>query len=231
MVELGLMDLWRMPRLMSSKRLKVLIACEKSGVVRDAFRKLGHDAVSCDILPTEQEGPHIQDDVLKHLGDGWDLMIAHPECTYLTITGNKWFLPEYKDRFPNRPQQREAAIKFFLALANAPIQRIAIENPVGIMSTLWREPDQIIQPWQFGHVEAKKTCLWLKNLPKLQYTKIVTPEYVTFKSGKRMAKWYVEAAKDKVNRSKIRSKTFQGIADAMALQWGNYKPVQMELCI
>ncbi len=211
--------------------MKVLIGCEKSGVIRESFRKLGYDAWSCDILPTEQPGPHIQDDLLKHLSDGWDLMICHPECTYLTITGNKWFLPEYHNRFPNREQQRKDAINFFMTLANAPIERIAIENPVGIMSTLWRQPDQIIQPYEFGHIEAKKTCLWLKNLPKLKPTKIVTPEYVTFKSGKRMAKWYVEAAKDKENRSRIRSKTFRGIADAMASQWGNYKPIQKELFI
>jgi len=219
--------------------MKVLVACEFSQVVCKAFRERGHEAYSCDILPTEGNPEwHIQDDVLKHLGDGWDLMIAHPPCTYLTVTGNKWFKPEYKDRFPDRAEQRQSAINFFMLLAFAPIDKICIENPVGIMSTIWRKPDQIIQPYQFGHIEAKKTCLWLNNLTKLRFgqeiqiaftdksipnmTEIKSPEYVEFKSGKRMAKWYVDAAKE-VNREGIRSKTFQGIAKAMAEQWGEFE--------
>lgn len=204
--------------------MKILIACEYSGVVRKTLRELGHDAWSCDILPADDNSPfHIQDDVLNHLNDGWDMMIAHPPCTYLTCTGNKWFKPEYRDRFPTREQDRKDAIEFFMKLANAPIEKICIENPVGIMSTVYRKPDQIIQPFHFGHEEAKKTCLWLKNLPKLIHTKIVEPKYTTFKSGKKMATWYADAWKlPKQERMLLRSKTFQGIADAMAKQFSNF---------
>ena len=153
----------------------------------------------------------------------WDMMIAFPTCTYLTVTGNKWFKPEYADRFPNRGRDRELAIEFFMSLVNAPINKIAIENPVGVMSRIYRKPDQIITPCMFGHKEPKKTCLWLKNLPKLQPTEIVLPEYHITKSGKRLPKWYAYADKSKgqEHRAKIRSRTFQGIADAMASQWGN----------
>jgi hypothetical protein len=220
--------------------MKVLVACECSGVVRDAFIALGHDATSCDIQPTDRPGPHIEGDVLKVLADGWDLMIAHPPCTYLCVTGNKWMKPEFKDRFPNRAKQREDAVAFFMALANAPIPRIAVENPICIMSTRWRKPDQIIQPWQFGDKAVKKTCLWLKGLPPLFHTNIVTPEYVTYKSrthksgkSKYPTLW---AGKTKTTnmpmlwkmgpcpeRQKLRSVTFQGIANAMAKQWGDYK--------
>lgn len=212
--------------------MKILVACEESGTVRDAFIAKGHDAMSCDILPTSKPGPHYQGDILDVLNDGWDMMIAHPPCTYLTVTGNKWFYhPEDKElpveerrphpRFPDRKQHREKAVEFFMVLAEAPIDKICIENPVGIISTRWRKPNQIIQPYEYGHKEAKKTCLWLKNLPLLAPTEIVAPEYMTFKSGKRMAKWYVEAAKlSPHERAKARSKTFQGIADAMAEQWG-----------
>lgn len=206
--------------------MKVLIACEYSGVVRDAFSRKGHDAWSCDLLPTEseltmKEGKHIQGDVLPILGQGWDLMIGHPPCTYLTVTGNKWMKPEFESRFPTRKEDRQFAIKFFLKLASAPVEKICIENPVGIISTTWRKPNQIIQPYQFGHIEAKKTCLWLKNLPILQATKIVEPEYTTAKSGKRMATWYWESVKlPKHERMKLRSQTFLGIANAMADQWG-----------
>ena len=202
--------------------MKVLIACEFSGVVRDAFRKLGHDAVSCDLEPTDAPGPHYSGNVMDILNDGWDLMIAHPPCTYLTVTGNKWFKPEYRDRFPTRQQDRKDAIEFFMALINAPIDRIAVENPIGIMSTTYRKPDQIIQPYQFGHSMSKSTCLWLKNLPLLKPTNIVDKgEFITYKSGKRCSKWYADAAKypPKI-RAKIRNTTFQGIADAMAQQWG-----------
>lgn len=200
----------------------MLVGCERSGVVREAFRKIGHEAYSCDILPSDDNSPyHIQDDLMNHLDNNWDLAIFHPECTFLTVTGNKWFKPEYEGRFPTRKQDRINAIDFFMKLACVNIPRIAIENPIGIMSSLWRKPDQIIQPYQFGHIEAKKTCLWLKNLPKLIPTKIVEPEYTTFKSGKRMPTWYCNAAKlPKHERMKLRSTTFQGIADAMAEQWG-----------
>jgi len=204
--------------------MKVLIACEESQTVCKAFRELGNEAYSCDLYECSGGHPewHIKGDAIEeaHRG-GYDLMIAHPPCTYLTVTGNRWFKPEYADRFPNRPQQREEAVEFFMKLANAPIDKICIENPLGIMSTRWRKPDQIIQPYQFGHTEAKKTCLWLKNLPPLKHTKIVEPEYITYKSGKRMAKWYSDAVKlPPEERSKLRSKTFEGIAKAMAAQWG-----------
>lgn len=202
--------------------MKVLIACEFSGTVREAFAARGHDAWSCDLEPTDIPGQHYQGDVLEFINDGWDMMIAHPPCTYLTVTGNKWFKPEYKDRFPTRQQDRQDAINFFMSLVNAPIDKIAIENPIGIMSTMYRKPNQIIHPWQFGHEASKSTCLWLKGLPNLQPTDIVDKgEFVTYKSGKRMTKWYADAAsKSPKERAKIRNTTFQGIADAMAEQWG-----------
>ena len=219
--------------------MNVLIACEFSGIVREEFNKLGHNAWSCDLVESEKKGNHLTGDIFQYIGpnkynngEGWDLMIAHPPCTYLTVTGNKWYYhPDDKDkplderrphpRFPNRQECKLAAIDFFKKLANAPIDKICVENPVGIMSTNYKKPNQIIQPYEYGHVEAKKTCLWLKNLPLLKPTKIVEPEYVTFKSGKRMAKWYVEAAsKPPAERTKIRNRTFTGIAEAMANQWG-----------
>lgn len=233
-------------------KMKVLIACEFSGIVREAFRKRGHDAWSCDLLPTEIEGNHIQGDVLEILDKGWDLMIAHPPCTYLCVTGNKWMKPEYADRFPDRHRQREGAVNFFMMFASAPIERIAIENPICIMSTRWREPDQIIQPWQFGDRHLKKTCLWLKNLPPLRYgkevqmafgetkppqTEIVEPQYVVYKSrtknsgeSKYPLAWSGKVKSTKMpmlwkdspsqERTQARSRTFQGIAEAMAEQWG-----------
>jgi len=217
--------------------MNILIACEYSGIVRDAFIKAGHNAVSCDILPTEKAGPHYQGSVLDILDGGdwvekWDMMIAHPPCTYLTVTGNKWFYhPDDKGpmderrphpKFPNRREQREEAFEFFMELANAPIDKIAIENPVGIVSSRWRKPEQITCPTNFGHKEPKKTCLWLKGLPVLKPTEVMEPEYHTTKSGKRMPKWYAYADKSKgqAHRAKIRSATFQGLADAMANQWG-----------
>ena len=160
--------------------MKVLIACECSGTVREAFNAKGHDAWSCDLLPSDIEGNHIQEDILKVIKEPWDLMIAHPPCTYLTVTGNKWFKPEYATRFPTRQQDRLDAISFFMALAKADIPKICIENPIGIMSTTYRKPNQIIQPFQFGEPHAKKTCLWLKKLMPLMHTKVVKPEYVTF---------------------------------------------------
>ena len=215
---------------MSSKRLKILVACEFSGIVRDAFIKLGHNAVSCDLLTTEREGPHIQDDVLNHLNDGWDLIIAHPPCTYLTVTGNKWMKEEYRARFPDRLKQRCQAIDFFMTLANANIPRIAIENPVGIMSRVYRAPTQYIQPYYFGDTERKTTCLWLKNLPKLKATSRVIPNLYTYKDGRTDGDWHVKTMKlPPLERMKERSRTFQGIADAMAAQWGNYKPLQLEM--
>ena len=202
--------------------MKVLVACEFSGTVREAFAAKGHDAWSCDIEPTDIPGKHYQGDVKDILKEGWDMMIAHPPCTYLTVTGNKWFKPEYKDRFPTRQQDREDAIKFFMMLAEAPIDKIVIENPIGIMSTTYKKPNQIIHPWQFGHEASKSTCLWIKGLPNLEPTNIVGKgEFVTYKSGKRMTKWYADAAsKSPKERAKIRNTTFTGIAQAMANQWG-----------
>jgi hypothetical protein len=203
--------------------MKVLIACEFSGAVRDAFIGGGHDAMSCDLEPTSVPGPHYQGNVMDIIDDGWDLMIAHPPCTYLTVTGNKWFKPEYADRFPTRHQDREDAAAFFMALANADIPKIAIENPIGVMSTRYKKPSQVIHPWQFGHEASKSTCLWLKGLPNLTPTNIVSKgEFITYKSGKRMTKWYADAASlSPKERAKVRNTTFQGIADAMAAQWGS----------
>ena len=189
--------------------MKIIVACEFSGIVRDAFTERGHDTVSCDLLPTERLGKHIQGDALEILNDGWDMMIAHPPCTYLTVSGNKWFKPEYRDKYPDRLEQREHSIQFFMSLVDAKVDKICIENPIGIMSTKYRKPDQIIQPWQFGHGETKATCLWLKNLPRLEPTNIV--------SGREQRLHKLPPKKD---RWKERSRTYTGIADAMATQWG-----------
>jgi site-specific DNA-cytosine methylase len=183
--------------------MRILIACEFSGIVRDAFIAKGHDAVSCDLLPTERPGPHIQGDVLEVLGDGWDMMIAHPPCTHLAVSGARWF----KDKI----REQEDAITFFIILVTyAYIPKIVVENPIGIMSTHFRKPDQIVQPWMFGHGETKATCLWLKGLPKLKPTNIV--------EGREGKVWRMPPSKD---RWKKRSITYQGLADAMAEQWGN----------
>lgn len=209
--------------------MRVLIGCECSGVVREAFKERGHDAWSCDLQPTEIPGNHIQGNVLEVLNDGWDLGIFHPPCTYLSVTGNKWFKPEFKERFPDREERRKDAISFFMAFANCKIKKYCLENPVGIMSTVWRKPNQVIQPMYFGHNEPKKTCLWLRNLPRLNgnLSYALDPstcvgEYHITKSGKRLPKWYAYADKSKgqEERAKIRSKTFPGIARAMAAQWG-----------
>lgn len=193
--------------------MKVLIACEYSGAVRSAFRELGHDAWSCDLLPADDGSKfHIQGDVLPILNGGWDMMIAFPPCTHLAVSGAKHFAAKRAD---GRQQQ---GIDFFMALANAPIPRIAIENPVGVMSSHWRKPDQIIQPYEHGHEATKTTCLWLKNLPPLTPTNIVGKgtRHIT-KGGNSLPTWYnLPPSKD---RWKIRSATFQGIAEAMASQW------------
>lgn len=183
--------------------MRVLVACEFSGIVRSAFRKKGHEAFSCDIIsPDDYEHcHHYKTDVLSILNHGWDLMIAHPPCTHLSVSGARWF----KDK---KEEQRKS-IAFFLALINAPIKHIAVENPISIMSTKYRKPDQIIQPWQFGHGETKATCLWLKNLPNLLPTNIV--------EGREGKVWKMPPGP---NRAKDRSRTYQGIADAMANQWG-----------
>lgn len=185
--------------------MKVLVACEFSGTVREAFRAAGHDAWSCDLLPTEREGPHFQCDVATILGDGWDLMVAHPPCTYLASSGLRW-----NRRDPSRAAKTEEALAFVRLLIDAPIPRVAIENPIGCISTRIRKPDQIVQPWQFGHGETKATCLWLKGLPPLQ------PEHVV--DGREQRVWRMPPGKD---RWKKRSLTYPGIAAAMARQWGN----------
>lgn len=203
--------------------MNVLVACEESQEVCKAFRDKGHNAFSCDIQECSGGHPewHIKDDVLKHL-DGWDLIIAHPPCTFLTLAGNKWFKPEYKERFPERERQRQEAIEFFMDFVNADCPRIAIENPVGVMSTIYRKPDQYIEPYYFGDPEKKKTGLWLKGLPLLQPTNIVEPIIVHCASGANEPRWHMETMKlPKEERSKARSKTFPGIAKAMAEQWGN----------
>lgn len=202
--------------------MRVLIACEFSGIVRDAFRSLGHEAWSCDILPTDINPQfHYQQDIFQVINYDWDLMIAHPPCTYLTVTGNKWMKPEFLSRFPERQQQRLDAIEFFIRLMEAPINKIALENPVGIMSTSYRKPDQYIHPYYFGDPHSKKTGLWLKNLPKLESTKIVEPEFYIYKDGRRDPMWHVETMKLKpLERMKARSRTYPGIAKQMAIQWG-----------
>lgn len=201
--------------------MKILVACEYSGIVRNAFTKKGHDAWSCDILPTESTGPHIQGDVFEILNDGWDMMIAHPPCTYLAVTGNKWMKPEFKKRFPERQQQRIDAIDFFMKLYNAPIDKIVIENPVGIMSTKFRKPNQYVHPYYFGDPHSKKIGLWLKKLNNLEKGDVVKPEMYVYKNGRKDPMWHVKTmGLPKEERTKARSRTFPGIANAMADQWG-----------
>ena len=191
--------------------MRVLVACEFSGRVRDAFIRNGHDAMSCDLLPTDEPGPHYQGDVMDVLGDGWDLMVAHPPCTHLAVSGARWF----KDK----QQEQEDALRFVHDLMMAPIPRIAIENPISVISSRIRKPDQIIQPWMFGHGETKATCLWLKNLPPLVPTDVV--------DGRDPTVHRMPPSKD---RWKLRSLTYQGIADAMGFQWGSLQHAdQLEL--
>jgi hypothetical protein len=197
---------------------KVLIACEESQIVTIEMRALGIEAFSCDIEPCSGGHPewHIQKNVIPLLDQKWDIIIAFPPCTHLATSGAKWFEQKRKD---GRQQQ---GINFFMHFVNAKCNKIAIENPVGIMSSLWRKPDQIIQPYQFGEPYAKKTCLWLKNLPLLIPTNIVEKgEQIKYASGKSLPKWYADAYKlNPKERATLRSKTFVGIAKAMALQWG-----------
>ena len=222
--------------------MNVLVACEESQRVCIAFRERGHNAFSCDIEPCSGGHPewHIMQDVIpllngkcsfntmdgiEHSIDGkWDLIIAFPPCTYLTVTGNRWFnIDRYGEKAIQRHKDRKDAIDFFMAFANADCEKIAIENPVGIMSSEWRKPNQIINPWQFGDAFEKKTCLWLKGLPELTPTNIVEiPPRKKFDSGKSMPSWYAEAWHlQKEERAKLRSKTFPGIALAMASQWSD----------
>lgn len=184
--------------------MRVLVACEYSGTVREAFRALGHDVLSCDLLASDDDSPHhYQGDVRDVLYDGWDLMIAHPPCDHLAVSGARWFAEKRADG------RQQAALDFVRLLMDAPIERIAIENPVSIISSQIKKPTQCIQPWEFGHGETKKTCLWLKNLPPLTPTDVV--------EGREQRVYKLPPSAD---RWKIRSKTYQGIADAMASQWG-----------
>lgn len=194
--------------------MKVLVACEYSGTVRDAFTALGHDATSCDFLPAETPGKHYQGDVMDILNDGWDLMIAFPPCTHLAVSGAK--------HFHKKETLQAEALNFIRLLLNAHIKKIALENPVGVISTRIRKPDQIIQPWMFGDPFTKTTCLWLKGLPLLKATKVVDrgKRHIT-KGGKSLPDWY--NLPPGPNRAKIRSTTFPGIAKAMASQWINIK--------
>ena len=223
------------------KKFRLLVCCEESQRVCTAFRERGWEAYSCDIEPCSGGHPewHIQQDVLPlingecefdtvdgkhHVIQGeWDLLICHPPCTYLTLAGNKWFRPEFRDRFPDRIQQRQEAIDFFMKFANAKCKHIAIENPVGVMSSQWRKPNQYIEPYYFGDPEKKKTGLWLVGLPNLMPTNIVEPVIIHCKSGANEPRWHMESmsfpAKE---RSRVRSQTFIGIANAMAEQWGEY---------
>lgn len=183
--------------------MKILVACEFSGIVRDAFLRKGHDAWSCDILLSEKPGPHYQCDVRDILHLGWDMMIAHPPCTHLAVSGSRWF--------KNKQKEQKQSLEFVMQLMNAPIKKIAIENPVSVISTKIRKPDQIIQPWQFGHGETKKTCLWLSNLSPLVPTEIV--------DGREPR---IHRLPPSNERWKDRSRTYTGIAKAMAEQWGTF---------
>jgi hypothetical protein len=219
--------------------MNILIACEESQAVCKEFRRLGHSAFSCDILHSTGGHPewHIQRDVFEVIDEGWDMMIAFPPCTYLSVSGAQWYYhPEDKDlpkeerrphpKYPNRMNDRIDASEFFMKLYNSPIDRVCIENPVGVMSSLFRKPDQVIQPWMFGDEATKTTCLWLKGLPKLVPTNIVSKgDRTVFKSGKSHPKWYADAlakAKTPEERRNLRSKTFPGIASAMAEQWTDF---------
>lgn len=223
------------------KTLKVLVACEYSGRVRDAFIRAGHIAMSCDFLPSESDfGPHWQGDVMEVIDHGWDLMIAHPPCTYLAVSGLHW-----NARVPGRADKTEEALLFVRALLDAPIPRICVENPVSIISSRIRKPDQIIQPWQFGHDASKATCLWLKGLQPLRPTKIINPQFVcrcghrfyyelgaygcpscAGEHGKAKAVYSNQTAGGQnrlapsPDRWKERSRTYEGVAEAMAAQWG-----------
>ncbi len=232
-------------------KLNILVACEESQAITKELRLLGHNAYSCDLLPCsgghpewhfnsdvfeviENKGGVLQNAQIVKIKKRWDMMIAHPPCTYLAVSGARWYYhPDDKHlpvenrrphpKYPNRLKDREEAINFFIRLANAPIDKIAIENPIGIMSTIWRKPDQVVQPFMFGDEARKTTCLWLKNLPYLQPTNIVGEgERIYFKSGKSQPLWYSNAfvnAKSPEERRTLRSKTFPKMAKAMAFQW------------
>lgn len=207
--------------------LRVLVACEESQTVCKAFRALGHEAYSCDILDCSGGHPewHFKQDVLPLLKEPWDLIIAHPPCTYLTVTGNRWFNVErYGDAAIKRAADREEAARFFMEFTKTNCKHVAIENPIGVMSTRYRKPDQTIQPYWFGDPQRKGTCLWLIGLPPLKPTNMVEPEIYVYKNGKGTdSPWHVNSMKlPPPERARIRSKTFDGIAKAMASQWSEY---------
>jgi hypothetical protein len=199
--------------------MRILIACESSGRTRDAFLARGHDAISCDFLPTDSAGPHYQGDVRDILEHGWDLMVAHPPCTYLSVSGMHWTKRGRRD-----PKLTDDALEFVRLLMAAPIRRIAIENPVSVISSRIRKPDQIIMPYQFGHDASKKTCLWLKNLPPLRPTNFVEPRII---NGRPRWANQTDTGQNKLppskDRWKLRSETYAGISDAIADQWGTLK--------
>lgn len=216
--------------------MRALVACEFSAIVRDAFRARGHDAWSCDLRETDGDPEyHIRCNVIDILDDGWDLMIAHPPCVYLTVSA-EWAYKDHQTKKikpgtligKDRRQAREQAVKFFMDLANAPIERIAIENPIGVMSTRWRDPDQFIQPYEYGENAGKRTCLWLKNLPRLKPTALYSPRLALSKDGRSYAlRWgnQTDSGQNRFppseNRGKLRSATYKGWAHAMAEQWGS----------
>lgn len=197
---------------------RILIACEESQAVTKEFRRLGHEAYSCDLHPSSGGHPewHLQQDVAPLLDEDWDMIIAFPPCTHLAVSGARHFEQKRKDG------RQEQGIAFFMLFVNAKCPMVAIENPVGVMSSIWRKPDQIVQPYEYGDAFSKKTCLWLKNLPMLTPTQLVEKgEHVKFSSGKTMSKWFADSYRlPPEERSKVRSKTFPGIAKAMAEQWG-----------
>jgi len=209
--------------------MKILIACEESQAVTKEFRALGHEAYSCDIVECSGGHPewHLQQDVTELLKEKWDMIIAFPPCIFLTVTGNRWFNVErYGDKAVKRHNDKKEAIKFFMVFANADCEKIVIENPIGVMSSEWRKPNQIIHPYFYGDPERKSTCLWIKGLPELTHDKEnhVKPNIIKYKNGKGTdSKWHMDTmslpAKE---RSKARSKTFPGIAKAMAEQWGKH---------
>lgn len=212
--------------------MKILVACEESQAVTNEFRKLGHEAYSCDIMPTSGEHPewHLQQDVVPLLEENWDMIIAFPPCTHLAVSGARHFAEKIADG------RQKQAIDFFMMFAMHPCKKIVIENPVGIMSSIWKKPSQIINPYQFGDRFKKKTCLWIKGLPNLIETDVVNPEEdFVYPNGKRYPQWMMDAlSKSPTERAKLRSKTFPGIAKAMAVQWGNegiidYKNKQMSI--
>lgn len=211
--------------------MRVLVGCEESGAVRRAFRARGHDAYSCDLIPASdgETQYHLLGDIRDHLRGAWDILIAFPPCTFLCTSGARWCVGDTPQAAARR-QSRKNALQLVRDILDAPIPMIGLENPIGAISSAIRQPDQIIQPFQFGHPAMKTTCLWLKNLPPLRPTNVVEPEYVTSGTGRRWSKWFWETSMvPYAQRGLVRSKTFQGIAEAMADQWGSYVPSQQEL--